>query len=382
MKKIIRTLFLGTIFFASILILSPLFSRAENITYTTMPSPSIKTPTGGGLTGSILVTVGIAPSNVISVEIHALDSSNRDRYLGEATRLSQGTPNEILFLYNWQTTNYGNGQYYLYAAAKIAESMGVTGGVVTTYSTKTPVYLNNPTPVTPASQPTSKTTTAAPTSSPVLTTTPTTNQTPTIIPTLSPQATPSAQISSKASPIAIPSNLPNIDLLSDSQVFASIEFSLFRDKPIYLEKIEGRISSDKVKFLAFQGKSYSDSLVTITINSQPLVLSTAADSSGNWTYTLEKPLESGKHEAYVEVNINETVEKTGPYPFNIAQAQATADNPTGASLDLIDPQKQAIKTYLYLAGGLVGLAILVIVIFLYFKHLKKLQASTYPAKEK
>jgi hypothetical protein len=116
-------------------------------------------------------------------------------------------------------------------------------------------------------------------------------------------------------------------------------------------------------------------LVTLTIDSQPLVLSAKADDSGNWTYTLEQPLEPGKHEAYVEVNVTDKVEKSGPYPFSIARAQASADNPLGSSFNLIDPRAQEIKNYLYLAGLLVGLGLLALLITLYIKRTKKLAAQ-------
>jgi len=185
-----------------------------------------------------------------------------------------------------------------------------------------------------------------------------------------------------AVPISTPSSSPTPrDMVTDSQVLTTIEFQLDREKPFHLEKIEARKTSAEQKFLLFAGKSYPESLIKITIKSQPLVMTATADAQGIWQYTLDKPLEPGKHEVYLEVNHNGQITQSGPYPFNIAQAQAGFENPTGASLNLVDPQKQALRNYLYLAAGLVGLAILVLLIFLYFKKVRKLRTASPPIKE-
>jgi hypothetical protein len=62
--------------------------------------------------------------------------------------------------------------------------------------------------------------------------------------------------------------------------------------------------------------------------------------------------------------INSSGEKStsGPFNFLIARAQASADNPTGASLQLINPTEQAYLNYLYIAVGLILMAILVLLI--------------------
>ena len=185
-----------------------------------------------------------------------------------------------------------------------------------------------------------------------------------------------------AMPTTSPSAIPTTeDLVAGSQLLVAIEYSLDQEKPLHLAKIEERISLSEQKFLLFIGKSYPDSFLMITINSQPLVMTAKADSTSNWNYILEKPLEPGQHEVLIEVNRDGQIEQSGPYPFNVARAQAGPDNPLGASLGLINPQKQALRNYLYLAAGLVGLAMLALFVYYYFKKIKKLKKSPPPLKE-
>jgi hypothetical protein len=173
----------------------------------------------------------------------------------------------------------------------------------------------------------------------------------------------------------------NYDLINISTVVNTIYFKLDQDKPLHLEKIEQRQTESKTNFLLFVGKSYPNSEVKITIQSEPLVMSVEADDNGNWNYILQDPLEPGEHQTFVEVNNNGQIETSGPYPFNIARAQATFNNPTGASLNIIDPQKQALKNYLFLALGLLVVAILILLIFIYFKRSKRLNMVQNPPKE-
>ncbi len=378
-----RKIFLGLGLLLVLFLIFPGKSNGQSgtITNCTQPTPYIYQPTAGStLAGSVVIEIYICPTVVKEMDLWAYLSSSQKIFIGVASQ-TQGT----YFQRWWNTGTVANGNYSLRAEAQIGD------GTLRTFSPDVLITVNNPTP--PATNtPTPKTTSKTPTPS---TNTPTSQPTATAEegtvvnaegqPTqtsVGNQVQVSAEPPKSEVPTAtpLPNPAPSIDLVTGSQVFASREFNLDRDKPLYLEKIEGRTATNTERFLLFSGKSYPDSQVTITLNSQPLVLTAKADSQGVWTYTLEKPLEPGKHETYVEVNINGTTEKSGPYPFSVAKAQASADNPSGASLDLVDPQKQALKTYLYLAAGLIGIALLIIAIYFYIKHTRS-KAQALPIKE-
>lgn len=183
-------------------------------------------------------------------------------------------------------------------------------------------------------------------------------------------------------PLPTPIQSPVIrDLVTNSNILGTLNFKLDQNKPLHLESLESRQAPTQEKFIYLTGKSYPDTIVTLKIFSQPIVMTTQTDSSGNWSYTLEKPLDPGNHQVYVEVNNNGTVESSGPYPFTVAQAQASSDNPTGASLDIVDPQKQALKNYLLISAGIVVAGLIVVLIIFYRKRTKKLPDTNQPMKE-
>lgn len=273
----------------------------------------------------------------------------------------------------WDTTQVADGQHLIKTAA-------VMSGI-TYYSPGVSVAVDNGVHILPITPTPSKTPSKSPSPSPKVSPTPTPS--PSMTTTQPIVGRPDLSPIPVAVPVTTPSPSPTTlqEMISSSQLLATIEFKLDQDKPLHLAKIDGRQTTNYQKFLLFSGKSFADSYLKITIKSQPLVMTAKADSSGSWQYVLDKPLEPGDHEVYVEVNNNGQIVQSGPYPFAIARAQAGTDNPTGASLNLIDPQKQALKNYLYLAGGLVALAILVMVFILYFKKIKKMRAANPPIKE-
>ena len=317
------------------------------------PSPQIIHPQKDSkLAGNVVIEIFINATVVLEMNVYAATSSTKSIYLG-MTKQTQGTYYQLW----WNTNSVANGDYLLYASAKLSNS-------IKTYSGKIHVLVNNQIEISTQAAADQSSLGQAETDQGLETQIQKSNQTNLI--TQSPQTA----VSVATPPPAIElTSIP--DLLKNSELVSTISFRLDQDKPLHLEKIEGRINKQNRRFLVLNGHSYPLAKTTITINSQPLVLSAEADSAGNWTYVLENPLEPGKHETFVEVNTNEKIEKSGPYPFTIAKAQATADNQTGASLELVNPQKQALEIYLLAAGGLVGLAILILAIYFYIKQARK-----------
>lgn len=374
-RRGVKKLFFLKAFFGLLILLAIIFSNINTgrsqtaITTQTSPSPSVTNPTHGDilqpspqiihpqkdskLAGNVVIEIFINATVILEMNVYASESSTKSIYLGMAEQ-TQGTYYQLW----WDTNSVANGNYLLYASAKLSNS-------IKTYSGKIPILVNNQIQSsTQASAAFQNSPGQVETDQGLETQIQKSNQT-----NLITQA-PQTAVSVATPPPAI--NFISIpDLLKNSELVTTIGFRLDQDKTLHLEKIECRINNQNQRFLVFSGHSYPLAKTTITINSQPLVLSAEADNTGNWTYILENPLEPDKHETFVEVNINEKIEKSGPYPFTIAKAQATADNPTGASLELVNPQKQALEIYLLAAGGLVGVAILILAIYFYIKQVRK-----------
>jgi hypothetical protein len=93
--------------------------------------------------------------------------------------------------------------------------------------------------------------------------------------------------------------------------------------------------SDKTT-LVISGSAKPNESVLLYVFSEPLVLATLADSDGNWTYSLEDPLDAGEHEVYALVDRGDGVyESSNVASFFIGSAEATEENPDGLSLELI-----------------------------------------------
>ncbi|MFH0829199.1 MAG: Ig-like domain-containing protein [Candidatus Kerfeldbacteria bacterium] len=119
--------------------------------------------------------------------------------------------------------------------------------------------------------------------------------------------------------------------------------------------------------LKLSGIGPSNSIVTIYIFSSPIVITTTTDASGNWTYTLDRPLDNGSHEVYVTVtdSTGSVEQKSNPMSFFVAEARAV----TQQDYKRYQQQQSRMyetytKYYLLIAGLLVGFAV---VLFLYFR---------------
>ncbi|GAG77062.1 unnamed protein product, partial [marine sediment metagenome] len=97
----------------------------------------------------------------------------------------------------------------------------------------------------------------------------------------------------------------------------------------------------------------------------PLVLTTTSDGNGNWSYTIEDPLEPGSHEAYVAVESdNGEFVRSQSFAFTINQAASTEDNPSGLSLALGSSSNDAVSSYLGFIVLAIGLIVAAFVTFI------------------
>jgi len=358
---------------------------------TLLPNPQIVHPASGSQIirdgsagGAVAVSIYIDPVVIISMEVYATAvATGQVSFIGTATK-STGGPNYDTI---WQTGGYVDGNYRLQAKAQIYCSPDI----VTTSSSPVQVTLStasNPSPSPspkPAESPSPSPQSESSSSPQELTT-----KSEPIGKVINPEGEITQQMvdanTIKISAIDPKTLIPHLkadsifteDNLSGSELLGAITYTQDLAKNTRLEKIENRRDKNKQKFLLFMGHTKPSSRVSLFINSQePIVINTTSDTAGNWTYTFEKPLEPGKHKVVIEVGENEAKETAGPYFFSIARAQASADNPTGTSLDLIYPSK-LIKTYLLVAGALVLIGIAVIILI----RLRKKNIFTPPEPTK
>lgn len=116
--------------------------------------------------------------------------------------------------------------------------------------------------------------------------------------------------------------------------------------------------------IVMSGKGPPNSFVTIFIYSSPIVVVTRTDASGNFTYTLEKPLDEGRHEVYVTVtdDTGKVLEKSEPAVFFVKTARAVNETEFFRGDVNVEPASERLTRRYLLVSGLVVL--LVVVIFI------------------
>lgn len=163
----------------------------------------------------------------------------------------------------------------------------------------------------------------------------------------------------------LPSNFSPIDPLKVSNLEVSENVTVSN-----LENVTKKVDSKDKQMLKITGKTTPNSTVVLYVYSDPLVITTKSDGDGNWQYTIEDPLEPGKHEVYAIVDNGDGVYKrSDPMSFLISTASASAANPKGLSLKLSEPPKKtptqsSINLIIYVAGSIAVLAVALVGLYL------------------
>ena len=140
-----------------------------------------------------------------------------------------------------------------------------------------------------------------------------------------------------------------------------------------------KTNKTSVTTLKFAGKAKPSSTVILYVHSEPLVLSTQADKNGDWNYALEDPLAAGKHEVYAVVNKGDgTYQRSSPFDFVIAKAEASPLNPKGYGLKIESIKPTATEnnrpTNIYVAASIALVALVLGALTLALRAYKKHQA--------
>jgi len=71
------------------------------------------------------------------------------------------------------------------------------------------------------------------------------------------------------------------------------------DNNTVINKIENKKTETNQMGVVLEGKASANTIVTVIIYSNPIIVTVKTDANGLWKYSLEKPLNSGEHIAYV-----------------------------------------------------------------------------------
>lgn len=296
-----------------------------------------------------------------------------------------------------QTTNMPNGSYRVVATATYTASGSTTP---ITYGI-TPIYINIQNTTATPTPTTNSTSTFAPFSSdssiPIVTSNSTTpTSTPVAVPTSTPKVStpiPTPISTPIPTPIPIPTLAPATPtptmIPSDSPERAPRIEKVKEMLKVNLENttvvayspapaVQNSPASPPVigtnqTALRLFGSALPNEQVKIQIHSDPIIITTMADSLGNWSYTLTDPLDAGQHSLTISVVdplTSETVSNKSN--FVIATAEA-AGSLNGKSLLLEDPTTAQIRNYLEIAGGIILVAAFLLIII--YRRKQKLNIS-------
>ncbi|HSH56318.1 MAG TPA: Ig-like domain-containing protein [Candidatus Limnocylindrales bacterium] len=137
------------------------------------------------------------------------------------------------------------------------------------------------------------------------------------------------------------------------------------------------ISGNGKEAIKLSGTAAPGKRVIIYLFSEPLILSTKADNEGRWTYTLEDPLEPGKHEAYVTVEGEDTKPvRSSVFNFAVATAAPSDSNPLGLSYKIESTDKATFFMNAYLIGSALIILTALGGAIVYMKHRHKASSDT------
>lgn len=120
--------------------------------------------------------------------------------------------------------------------------------------------------------------------------------------------------------------------------------------------------------LTLSGKAQPNTIVTIYIYSDPIVVTTKTDENGDWVYEMQKPLDEGKHVAYALVKSDkEGYIRSSLINFDVL---ASEEEPTPVFIDE-QGASEARKRFIYYSLGAVLFITLVVTGGIYFIHTRK-----------
>lgn len=134
-------------------------------------------------------------------------------------------------------------------------------------------------------------------------------------------------------------------------------------------------SAPETPAIKLSGVGPANTVITLFIFSDPIVVTTRTDANGNWTYTLDQNLGDGRHEAYVTItdDTGQVKEKSAPLSLFIKTARAVSPEEYFTPTQTARESDTFLIYYIAMAGLLVLLAIGLIIYFRVSHNTPKLQ---------
>src|SRR3989344_4028899 len=133
---------------------------------------------------------------------------------------------------------------------------------------------------------------------------------------------------------------------------------------VRIEKIENTPQANRTG-LTLKGKSLPNSIVTLYILSDPIVVTVKTDANGDWTYTLEKPLVAGSHEVFVTVpKPDGSLVRSEVSLFSIAKAAGESQE---EGLVLVADSGNKFQIFITYTTGLIMLAVVILLAIFFFR---------------
>lgn len=147
--------------------------------------------------------------------------------------------------------------------------------------------------------------------------------------------------------------------------------SIMVDRKSSIDKIANTSNKNNQVGLTFTGKSLPNTIITLLIYSNPIIVTVKTDENGTWTYTLEKPLDPGKHAVYsVATKPSGEKVRSEVAEFIIATGFAASSNNESLILESAK-ETQAINQFIYATVFIIGMAIVALIILFSLKMYRR-----------
>lgn len=279
------------------------------------PAISIPTQNQGTLTGSQQIQIQAPQKSVVDLQLQTTSGSIGSLFVGRAkVDNSQGQTT-----LNWDSKNVPNGDYRLYGTIPGEKTPLIVGPV--------PIKVDN-----------------------------------SLSAVKKLEALQSSSSSAAMAPLS-PSDI--VTATTKDIVFPS----LFDPKKVpvkadtTIQKIANTKNTQRETVITFSGKAVPNTILTLLIYSEPIVVTVKTDANGVWSYNLDKPLSPGEHSAYIVVPQEGGVQiRSEVANFSIAPAYAASAN--SESLVLAStPEEHPLERFAFITALIVisGVALLLIV---------------------
>lgn len=125
------------------------------------------------------------------------------------------------------------------------------------------------------------------------------------------------------------------------------------------------IKKDSQTLLRFEGKTRPNTLVTLYIFSNPVIVTVKSDQNGSWSYDREKSIEAGKHQAFATIYDEGVTRRSSVKAFYLAKGENG-----GQSLVLSNSNLNRYLPFVYLISGAIGFAILILLMYRVYRKRK------------